>query len=428
MFGGKVVKKSKQIVRVDQQSTKSVKVSRYDTKSIMSVVGIALGVIAFIAACVVIGYESFHVDPVMKVDDKKYYLSDPEVKFNVYMAEASLLNTGATYGAYYGMDAATYFESYKESAKSNALSSIEETYLMYNEAVKNGETLSDEDKSEVEEQYGKIYDKMSKTRIKRLDMTREEFIEQALHVKLAYQYMETVTEGFNVTKDTLTEKVEKSDYDERSFQVIQASLKTTDDEGNSVDVSSKDKETYTKQMKEYLKKAQKGTALDKIVDSKDSKTYVYAEKSVLTSDTTLTELMAKIKNMKDKEVYGSVIEADGSLWIVKMIDNDSTTQYDAAVEDAISAEKETKLQDKISELKESYNLTVEKGWDKVEIGTVAVYSDDSLDEFQADEEETEATATPAATSKATASPKASAKTSATPKATAKATATPKATK
>lgn len=420
------MKKSKQIVRVDENSTKTVKVSKYDTKSILAIAGIALGVIAFIAACIVIGYESFHVDPVMTVDGKKYTINDPEVKFGVYMSEASLQNTGLTYEAYGMGDAASYFESNKASAKASALSSIEECYLMYNEAVKNKESLSDEDKKTTEEEYGKIYDKMTKTRRKRLDMSKEEFVEQALHIKLAYQYMDKLTEGYGVTKDTLTNKVDKADYDERKFQAIQVSLKTTDSEGNSKSVNAKDKATYTKKMEEYLKAAQKGTDLSKIVSSKDSKTYVYEEKSLLTTDETYSKLMSKIKGMKNKEVYGSVIEADDSLWVVKMIDNKVTTQYDQAVDQAISSEQQTKLDADIAKLKESYKLVEGKGWDKIELGTFAVYPGDSLDEFAADEAETEATATPAATSKATATPKASAKTSATPKATATAKATAKA--
>ncbi|MDO5294599.1 MAG: hypothetical protein Q4F05_17835 [bacterium] len=416
--------KSKQVVRVDDNSTKKVKVSRVDTSNLFKIIGGVLGVIAFIAACVVIGYESFHVDPVMTVEGKKYYLSDPEVKFSVYMAEASLLNQGETYGVYYGMDAASFFEANKSSAKADALSSLEETFLMYNEAVKQGETLSDEDKTTTEEDYGKIFDKMSKKRVKRLDMTREEFIEQALKIKLAYQYMNKLVEDYGITKDNLTTPVDKANYDEREFEVIEVPLTTTNSDSETVDVSEKDKAAYLKQMKEYLKEAQKGTELSKILSS-DEKTYTYEKKSLLTSDSSNAELMAKIKDMKNKTVYDGVIEADKAYYIVKMTNNKVTTQYDQAVENQISTEQQTKLEEDIASLKETYKLTEEKGWDAVELGTVAVYPTDSLDEFAEDEEES-ATATPKATATANASatPEASAKASATPEATAKATASP----
>ncbi|MDO5521399.1 MAG: hypothetical protein Q4G58_12985 [bacterium] len=415
--------KSKQVVRVDGNGTKSGKVSKIDTASLLKIIGGALGVIAFIVACVVIGYESFHVDPVMTVEGKKYYLSDPEVKFSVYMAEASLLNQGQTYGPYYGMDAATFFESNKASAKADALSSLEETFLMYNEAVKQGETLSDEDKKTTEEDYGKIFDKMSKKRVKRLDMTREEFIDQALKIKLAYQYMDKLVEDYGITKDNLTTKVDQANYDEREFEVIEVPLTTTDKDNKTVDVSAKDKAAYLKQMQEYLKEAQKGTELSKIL-STDEKTYTYEKKSLLTSDTTNKELIAKVKDMKNKAVYNGVIEADKAYYIVKMTNNKATTQYDQAVQEEISTEQQTKLEEDIAKLKETYKLTEEKGWDAVEFGTVAVYPTDSLDEFA--EEEESASATPAATATAnpSATPEASAKATEKATATAKATASP----
>ena len=395
--------KSKRVVRVEDTKRTKVKMSNVDSKRLFSIIGGIAAVIAILAICIVIGYDSFHKDPVMTVDGKEFYVTDPEVEFTVYMQEAQLEQIGEQYGSMFNVNAEEYFNAYASAMKPQVLESIKTNYVMYEEAVANGESLSEEDKKATEEEYKAIYEKMSDKRKSRLHMTSEQFVEQALKAELVSQYTEKLEEGYGVTKDTLETKIDKSKYDERSFEAISVPLVNTDSTGQTTPVSDKEKAKYKKQMESYLKQAKEGKDMSKILAS-DEKTYRYEKKSLLTTDTTYPELMSKIKDMKDKEVYGKVIEADKYYWVIKMTDNDVTTQYDNAVEQQITTEKATKLQNDINAAAKKHSFKEQKGWEKVELGKVAVYPGESVEEFNPDTEEeddTKATETPKATAKAT---------------------------
>ena len=412
-FGGNIVNKSKKIVRVEEQNKKKVKVSNHDTKRMWEIIGAAAAIIFVIAICVVIGYDSFHKNPIVTVDGKEYKITSPEVRFNVYMGEASLASNAAMYSQY-GMSADEFYSNYSGYQKSSTLQAIEEGILMSLEAEKNGEKLSDEDKKSVTEEYGKIYDKMSKKRQKKLGLSKEEFVEQALKSKLVIQYEEKLRKGYNVTKETLATPVDKSKFDERAFDVIQVKTTTVDEDNKTKDVSKKDKDAYVAKMNEYLKDVKAGKDMSKLVSEKDSKTYVYTTKSLLTSDTTYANLIKKVKDMKNGEVFNEVIDADGYLWVVKMKDNKATTQYDEAVKNAITQEETAKFNKDIEAAKKTYSLKEGKGWADVDFGKVIVKQGDDMKEFQADPTPTPAaSATPAATEKASATPAATEKAKAT---------------
>ena len=411
MFGGETVNKSKQIVRVEQQGAKK-RVSTQDVKQRNTIIAIGVAAVLFVAMCVMVFYDHLYEHPVFRVGDEKYYLSDVEVMYNVYMQEASTEQDSKAALAYYGWtDSDYYWSMVKSSAKNTAVNNSVAYYVMYKEAVKNNISLTDDEKKEVTDEFTGIYDKMSETRQKRLGISKDEFVEYALKVKLATKYMESLKEGFAITQDKLDKEYKKEDYDERKVEVIYVPISKSDSQGSAVPLDDETKAKYMTQMEAYLKEAQDGKEMSKIL-AEDEETYGYRELSYLTTDTTLDkELIDGSKLLKDGEVASKVIESDNYYYVVKMVDDNPEDAYNTDVNDAIDKKETTLLNEEIEKVKEEYKVKINsKGVEAIDFGNVAVVPGDDLSEFadstDDDKEETSSSPTPAPTAspEATATP------------------------
>lgn len=402
--------KAKQIVRVEQKGPKKM-VDPEERKKKLTIIGISVAAILFICMCVVIFWEAFHKDPVVTVDGEKYYASDVEVMYNVYMAEAAAESVAKQWVSMYGLSGSDVYwnmGSVKNKAKEDALTNIINYELMYREAEKNGVSLTEEEKTETTDKYTKVFENMNSKRVNRTGFEKDSFVEYALKATLAEKYMDQLKEGYGITKDNLETPVNKEDYDERKVETIYVPISTSDSEDNAIPLSDEEKAEYKAKMEEYLKEAQDGKEFKDILPEGEEK-FVYREELSFVTDTTQLpeELVAASKDLKDGEIYNGVIEATNYYFIVKMIDNDPDTAYQQAVETQVETERQAKLDDYINTLKDEYKVSQGKGWDEVNMGETAVLIGEDISELSAStSEEAEATASPSAEATVSPSPEA----------------------
>ena len=405
MFGGETVNKSKQIVRVEQQSAKK-RVSTQDVKQRNTIIAIGVAALLFVTMCALVFYDHLYKHPVFRVGNEKFYLTDVEVMYNVYMQEVSTEQDAKSMMAYLGWtDPNTYWNTTGviNTARDTAVNNAVSYYVMYNKAVENNVSLTEDEKKEVTDEFSGIYDKMSETRKKRLGFSKDEFVDYALKVKLATKYMESLKEGFAITQDKLDKEYKKEDFDERKVEVIYVPISKSDSEGSAVPLDDETKAKYMTQMEAYLKEAQDGKELSKIL-AEDEKTFSYRELSYVINNTTLDkELIDGSKMLKDGEIASKVIQSANYYYIVKMVDDNPEDAYNTAVSEAIDKKETTLLNEEIEKVKEEYKVKINsKGVEAIDFGKVAVFPGDDLIEFNNssddDKEDSSASATPTPTS------------------------------
>lgn len=384
----KLVNKAKQIIRVENQHGPKKNYDPEARKNKLTLIGIGIAAVLFIAMCVVIFYEALHKDPVLVIGDEKYYATDVEVMYNVYMEEANveqyaqLMNS--LYNGVTGSSSIWNTGSTKTLAKQEAMNKIINYELMYREATKNGVTLTEDEKKEATDKATTIIENMNSKRLKRTGFTKESFVEYALKAKLAEKYIAQVKEGYGITKDTLETPVKQEEYEERKIEVIYVATATSNSDDDAVPVSDEKKAEYKAQIEEYLKQAKDGKEFKDIL-AEDEETFKYsAEMSYVVDNTELPEeLIAGTKDLKDGQITDKVIEAKNYYFIAKMIDDNPTDAYEKAIKDAIETEQTAKFEEEISKLKTEYKLSIGKGWDAVEMGSTAVLIGEDISELSA---------------------------------------------
>lgn len=403
--------KAKAIINVDNAPQKRQKKEKGQNNH-FKIVAACIGAVLFLGLITLVFYDYLYVAPCITVDGDTYDVNDIEVRYNVYNAEAQVEMDALTYVNYgiYG-DSEDYWagEGIKDNAKTVAREASIRYQLMYREAVKAGLSLTDEEKATAKDTATKFYEAMSDSHKKRAKFSLDEFIEYSEVMALANKYMTQLKEGYKVTNDTLETPIKAEDYDEMKFQVITVGItNTSSDSEEAKPYDDATLKTYKEKLEGYLKEAKAGKDLSKLVAEADSNIYKYMETTLLSTDTDYQAVLDALKTLKDGEIYGKVIEDDKAYYIVKMVDKDCTDSYEQAVESAITSEEEALFNKDLNKLMTEYKVKIGSGWDDIDMGKVVVYPKDNISEFtanldSADEDGTEASASP----NASASPDAS---------------------
>lgn len=363
--------KTKRVIRNEQKNAKNLNRQPIDSdKKIKIFAGV--GILAFVLLVAIVCYETFHKDPVLQVGDQKYYESDMEILYNIYEQETTIEATNQLYVQYLGYGAEDYWnsDSVKTNGKSTAMSTAISNILLAKEAEKNGVSLTEEEKVEVEKNVDELLQDMSTKVLKRSGFTKEKLLPYLTSATLASKYYKQILEGYNVTAADVT--VDATKYDEREVEAISVLLVAQDSSGNTAAIAEDKKAEYKAKMEEYLAKAKAGEDFSKLVPEGDE-TYSYGTKSFLVGE---EEVDAKIEEaalqLKDGE-YSDLIETESAFIIIKMKDTKSTNAYDEEVQKQIDAKKQELWKVDLDKLKGDYNVEIlTKGWNQVELGTVTL--------------------------------------------------------
>lgn len=381
-------------MKVDKAPQKKKK-ANHEGNNRNKIIAACIAASLFIALIVVVAFDILYVAPAITVDGESYNVNDIEVRYNVYNAEAQVQMDAAyayTMGAYSNVGEYWNLDGVKDNAKDIAKNASTRYLLMYKEAVKNGMTLTEEEKEDVKKKATEFYNAMSDSHKKRAKYTLDEYIEYAELMKLANKYIDQLKESYKVTNETLETPVDKKDYDEIKFKVIVAPItdaQSTDEEPTKFD--DKTLATYKAKMEEYLKQAKEGKDFSELVAEEDSMIYQYMETTINRDEETYQTLIDALEPLEEGELGEYVVEDDKAYYIVEMVDKNSTESYELAVETAITTRQEELLNADLNKLLDEYNVKIGSGWDDINMGTVVVHPGDNIDEFlidiMADEDE-----------------------------------------
>jgi len=295
------------------------------------------------------------------------------------------------------------------SLRDDVLEEFEEKFIVYKEAAKNKDAkyeISKEDLKKLEKNSKELLKTFSKNVIKKTGFTEDSFVELQKMQYVYDKYKADMIKTFKVKKADVEKDYDYGNvYRQYKTTNMYISLSGTDEEGNPIELSDKEKKEAKKTLEKAYKLLKKGEKPDAIKekypdivveeknyqqdeaypadaeDKKEDKDKKSEDKDAEASQATEADAyIEKTKKLKNGK-FTNVFEYDGKYCIGIMNNNKSKEAYDAAVESGVAQLEEDKFADKIKELKETdeYKITVNKKvWESVKLGNITIIQDEFL--------------------------------------------------
>ena len=266
------------------------------------------------------------------------------------------------------------WETYGETTKSNIVESLENMFLMEQHMSDYGVSITDEDKTKISEAATRFIEENDEKTVKAMNATQEN-VERLLTLYTVQSRMyHAIIAGVdtNVTDEEAAQKTVK--------YVLFSTAGSTDEDGNSVEMSDEEKAAKKEQAQKLLDAVKGGEdmadALTELGEDRSPVTSSYGADNGTLNDT----LKEAADKLSDGEVADELIETDGGYYVLQMV-----TTFD---EEKTNEQKETILSQRKSDL---YTETLD-GWKedaKISTDSDLLTELDFTDTYQMKETETE---------------------------------------
>lgn len=312
-------------------------------------------------------------DVIFTMGDQEYTLQD--MMYTIYLGE----NDASMYALYYEAEGKDFWETKddltgktnRELVKSSILENAELFAIHYNKAIKEGMTLSEDELSIVEEEAKNIFDVMTEDYVKQTGFTMENLTKQITEVTLANKYYESELEKIEVDEELIREDTPYEEYAQWKVEYIFFPTTYYDEDFNQYVYEPEDITKIVKQAKETLKEVKAGASMEEVALPLED---VDSGKLSLSKDSEATEesLYEALNSMKVGQLYDSLVEVEDGYYIIRLIDDACTEEYEAVIQQEIDSQRNDIYMQTFEELKKQENISEKKEvWDKVEIGNLA---------------------------------------------------------
>lgn len=358
------------------------------SKSQKNKILVLLGVLAIAVLCGGIMFIQLRPRPILTIEYQDEKTGQTVVSTVNYKDVAyDILNAEMIYNMY-GLN---WLEEDEEgntgsdNVKNEIMTTIKDREMKYILATKAGITLTAEEQKELEESVTSARDSFTSEQKKIAGLDADSIRTIKEKEMLADKLKETYLEKNPVDAESIKATVKKEDYKEYSVQYY--TIAKTDAEGKekAADVLKTDKENMDKLYEKA--KAAADFSKDMITDSDDDKAddttgIAFKEAKLCETNGTVIfgeETMKKVKKMKNGDIT-AVLEDDSvnGYVIIKMVDNNSTSAYETACEDAVASAEDSKYEEYCTNATSTFISKVQTYWKKrVTLGSTIYNPEDA---------------------------------------------------
>lgn len=325
-------------------------------------------------------------DTKLNLEDVMYYIYAIESEGNYYdQMYQSYFGTG-----YWNME---YEEgvTMRDMAKDYVIDTAVMYQIFYEKALEAGYTLTEDEIATNKENVTSILEQLSDKQLEVTGFTEENLLAAQEKLALGSKYYDELVAGFDIDEDAIKAGISADDYRQYDTDYMFFATTTTDEEGNTTDVSADDKKAALKNAKAVAKAVAEGKTFDDLKESYsdatvDSLSFISSDDA----DEAYKEAALKLEN----DQFSDVVEAEDGYYVIKMTNNNSTESYDAAVETAINDATAEEFDKQYEEIKSNYKVeTNDKVWDDIVMGEVTLVADDTADDATSEDATTDSSTT-----------------------------------
>ncbi len=373
--------KAKKIIKEQGIKTPDKKAEKAEAKSRKNLILIIVGILAVLGGVFVVCFTQLRPRPILTVEGpaangetttNTVYYTDSV--YDIYQMESMYNNYGMDWDTQQGNG------TLSESSKTQIMNLLKQREVLVMQAEKDGVTLDDAEKSEVDKSVKDAMEQIEKLPKSVKGLSESDVRDSIEKQKLADKEKKKIIDGFDIDDAKLTAEVNKADF--RQYTLQYYTISKEDESSKEETKPLKDEATLKKakaDLQELQKKAKTASDFTKLLtdkdnDGKDDNTGIsYSTQNLLESDKEFADeaTRAIIKKMNNDQI-SDVLETDKAYYVFKMINNNDPAAYDSEVKNKISAEEDSQYQKYYDEtLSKQYKFKVTGYWkERVTIGGI----------------------------------------------------------
>ena len=262
-------------------------------------------------------------------------------------------------------------KTYEDSTKETLMEALENLYLMSQHAEEYEVSLSEDEQKAIEEA------------VKQFD---EDNTDQAKEIVSGYRkdvqkYLELMTISQKMTekmREGVDENVSDEEAAQKAVQYVFFSYQTTDEEGNSIELTDEEKESLKETAQAFCDAVRAGT--DAETASADAGVEVQTATFDAESTTPDTALVAAADALENEGDVTDVTETENGLYVAKLTSLFDREATDAEKENIIEERRQDQYDSLLEQWREDTEIKVdEKVWKKVDFenyGVTVITSED----------------------------------------------------
>jgi len=310
-------------------------------------------------------------EPVVTLDGKSIYLED--FLYDIYLVEADGSQLEKDYQANFNC---SYWDSthngmtLREAAKNSVLASVVMYEILADQAEKNGVQLSDEELNETAATVNSIQSSSWKESLDKAGLTSDVLKKACEMHALGDKYRTQLTKDIYIDENAIRDSIDPEDYREYITECL--FIPTVLLEDNTVSPLSEGEKASARRLAQKVhNKLSSGTGFDRLLNQYSS--LQYYNRNFVYGDTNVEAEYQEAAMLLGKDGYSPLVATDYGYYIIHMIDNNSTTRYEQALEAAVAAEEDKQFAALYDRIKDSYNITINFDyWDTIRIGSITV--------------------------------------------------------
>ena len=253
----------------------------------------------------------------------------------------------------------------EDDVKANIMESVQNLYILEAHAKDYEVALTEDDEAAIAKAAEKFVKKNESKVLKKVSGDIE-------IVKELLRLLTIESKMYDAMIADVDRKVSDDEAAQKLMGYASFAYSTTDESGQTVELTDDQKKELKEKAAEFLKKAKKTDDLEKLAKEYSvtwTKDTAFDSKSTSPAE----EVVKAVDKMKKKGKFTDVIETESGLFVAQLISKFDRKATDSKKEEIITERENARYEELLKEWREAIEITVvDKTWDKVDFDDISV--------------------------------------------------------
>lgn len=302
-------------------------------------------------------------DEKIAMDKAIFLIYSMEVRWNYYASNYELQYGTSYWDTVYDEEGHTV----RDIVKQETMDVLIQYAVFYDCAIKNGMSLTAEEIEENNAYVERIIEELTAEETERGGFTEEGLRSVCEWMMLAEKYYDKMTDGLGVTRESVSETINKEDYKEYETEYIFLSTTYYDENYELQEESDEVKEAYTQQMADYYDEVLEGITFEELATGESA--LLHEKRTFLVDGNGAEEAYIKAAEELKVGEISKPVQTEYGIYLIKMLDDECTDSYEAAVDAAYEVERSEAFTAAYEVLLSEYQVEVNEAvWGEVLLG------------------------------------------------------------